>query len=204
MQNDGLVYRGVSMLGTLRFGDEVLVDKRDFSDLSVGDVIVYQNPQVPTIHTIHRIISKNNLFVTTQGDNTIKPDPYKVTADSIIGSVTTIIRHGKALQLRGGRLGLLRARFLHLHRRLRASLSWATRPLYEKLGRSIIEILNWRPNIEQLTLATSPRTIIKYITKGKTVAQWDEETDAWHCHKPYDLILKKPNRKHSADLLSQS
>ena len=88
---------GTSMLPTLEEGDLVVVQGVPFSDLSVGDIIVYDPPCSATgASVIHRVVGFSEGGVVTKGDNNGYADPGPisngpVTQDCYVGKVVFVI-----------------------------------------------------------------------------------------------------------------
>lgn len=89
---------GTSMLPTLEQGDLVVIQSVPFSDLKVGDIIVYSPPCSATGESvIHRIVNVSGDGVITRGDNNGYTDPAggisrgPVTASCYVGQVVFIV-----------------------------------------------------------------------------------------------------------------
>lgn len=64
----------------------VIVEKNDFNDIKVGDIISFNMPGIDK-HVCHRVVSIDNGVITTKGDNNHKPDLGSVTEANFIGKV---------------------------------------------------------------------------------------------------------------------
>jgi hypothetical protein len=50
----------------------------------------------------------------------------------------------------------------------------------------------WRPEIAEMQLAVQGEKVVKYLHKGRRVAQlWPEQGRFW-CRRPYDLVIENP------------
>jgi signal peptidase I len=89
---------GTSMLPTLEEGDLVVIQNIPFTDLHVGDIIVYDPPcSLTGSSVIHRIVNFSGDGVVTRGDN----NPYTdiaghiadgpVTANCFVGKVVFVV-----------------------------------------------------------------------------------------------------------------
>lgn len=77
---------GVSMLPTLEDGDLVVIQQTPFSDIHVGDVIVYGSPcSASGLSVIHRVVASQDGGFITRGDN----NPWTDQAGSIALSPVT-------------------------------------------------------------------------------------------------------------------
>ena len=186
-------YTGSSMRGSLRMGDIVHTDD-DISIYSIrpGDIIVYKKPSSHKQRIIHRVQSISPDGLITQGDNCYTPASIPVTEQEFIGRVTFIERQGVLKRISGNHAGLLHAKTLRIVKHLRAFLSPVSHSLYTYTGKTVTALLRWHPEIHRIQINTPSGRIIKYIHHEKTVARWDPNTGEWHCKKPFDLILKKP------------
>jgi signal peptidase I len=89
---------GTSMLPTLEEGDLVVIQNVPFSNLQVGDIIVYNPPCSATgSSVIHRIIEPSGGGFITKGDNNPGSDPSEgisrgaITADCFVGKVVFVV-----------------------------------------------------------------------------------------------------------------
>ncbi|MCC3869643.1 signal peptidase I [Terrisporobacter mayombei] len=74
--------------------DQVVLDKKDFSNLKVGDIILFKNKY--NNYILHRIYSISQEGYLTIGDGNLHFDGY-VKKDEIIGVVIKIIRKNKEI-----------------------------------------------------------------------------------------------------------
>lgn len=72
-----------SMEPTIQAGEYVLYSKASFSDVEVGDIIVYKSAS--GIYIIHRIIEKSEEYLITKGDNNTVADTEKITSGMVYG-----------------------------------------------------------------------------------------------------------------------
>jgi signal peptidase I len=84
---------GPSMLPILHPGDELWAEPADFTDLGVGDVLVYQAEHLQR-PVVHRIVRIEDQTVYTRGDNCGMDDPAAVKSGDILGRVVTFRRGG--------------------------------------------------------------------------------------------------------------
>jgi len=52
----------------------------------------------------------------------------------------------------------------------------------------------WRPVITRIYITTEDGPLVKYISGRRTVARWWPATGRFHCCKPYDLVIPRPNK----------
>lgn len=74
--------------------DQVVLDKKDFSSLKVGDIILFKNKY--NRYILHRIYKISKDGYLTIGDGNLHFDGY-VETNEIIGVVTKIIRKNKEI-----------------------------------------------------------------------------------------------------------
>jgi len=193
-------YRGNSMLGTFRPGDYLTLESVPIGDIHPGDVLIYRglDHEGAPDKVVHRVMAAVPGGLVTRGDNNPHADTTLVTADNLLGRVTHVERDSKVRRVRGGRWGLLRVRVLHAWRGVR----WRGRRLVAFVGRwpygwlrnSRLVSQLWRPVITRIYITTEDGPLVKYISGRRTVARWWPATGRFHCCKPYDLVIPRPNK----------
>jgi hypothetical protein len=188
-------YRGRSMGGTFRPGDYLAVAHVSLADVRPGDVVVYRrlDHQGDAEELVHRVVTRAPGGLIAQGDSNPRADTTLVTTDNLLGRVTHIERNGRTRRVRGGRLGLLRARMLHARRPVWRLMACAGRIPYRWLrGSDLISGL-WQPVIIKIHLVMDDGPLVKYVCGGRTVACWWPEQARFECYKPYDLVIPRPD-----------
>lgn len=79
------------MENTINENDVVLWVEVSPENVSVGDIIYYENPSSPGDFTAHRVIGIENNTFHTQGDASSAPDPYTVSPAQLRGLVIGVI-----------------------------------------------------------------------------------------------------------------
>jgi hypothetical protein len=191
------LYRGRSMGGTFRPGDCLTVVTVPLADVRPGDVVVYRGPnhRGEAEELVHRVVAASPGGLVARGDSNLRADATLVTADTLLGRVTHVERDGRTRPVRGGRLGLLRARVLHARRRVwrhvwRLLVLVGRRP-YRRLRESGLIARLWRPAVIKIRLATENGPLVKYVCGGRTVARCWPAEGRFECRKPYDLVLRR-------------
>jgi len=69
---------------------------------------------------------------------------------------------------------------------------WLFRKPYHLLLFSGIITKLWEPVFYKLTLQTEDGPLVKYIYRQHTVAVWDANLKRFDCHKPFDLVIPRP------------
>jgi len=112
-------YRGMSMRGTFRPGDCLIVEGTSLCHMRSGDVIVFRGTdnEGRTSEVVHRVVRIALGGLVVQGDNSAALDNVLVGQERLVGKVTHIERNGNTSPVWGGHIGLFRARVLHLKRR---------------------------------------------------------------------------------------
>lgn len=82
-----LVVGSNSMNDYLAKGDIIIAYKDDFSNLEVGDVIVFKHENVDVIHRIVEIKNEDEIVLSTKGDNNEVADGWNIKEDDYIGKV---------------------------------------------------------------------------------------------------------------------
>ncbi|MGQ9780656.1 MAG: signal peptidase I [Nitrososphaeria archaeon] len=84
---------GISMHPTLEDGDLIIIDRTDYDNLKVGDIIVF-NSSIYHFRIVHRIVDVRSIdgekVFITQGDNTHAPDPSYVGKENYVGRYVNI------------------------------------------------------------------------------------------------------------------
>ena len=184
-------YRGHSMDGTLRPGDRLTIAPVDLAAVCAGDVIVFRRAmaQGSDEELAHRVIAVQPAGLATRGDNNPRSDASLVTAENLLGTVVQLERSGASRAVRNGRPGLLRARLLHARHALWTILRRAGRAPYGWLRASGVVARLWRPAIRRIHFTTAQGHLLKYVCRGKTVANWWPQRGYVEFRKPYDLVL---------------
>ena len=189
------IYSGPSMVPTFRPG-HLLYVRPDASDISPGDVIVFDNPS-GNIHTVHRIVSIPEGGLITRGDNNRLTDLVPVFPEHLIGRVEMLEDQGCLMPVAGGRRGLWIARFgwgvRWIDRRLRV-LFWKPYNLIRNcaLIRQILHRL-FSPYLKVTHLNSPEGPLVKTTFKERTVALWRPQQAHFECLKPYDLFVPRPD-----------
>ena len=179
------------MRGTLAEGDGVRIEAVSCESLRRGDVVAYRSAgQV----VVHRIVGRRNGAWITQGDGNWRRDAAPLAPERFIGWVTARERAGKTTPVAGGSAGLRRAAWLHVSAFARWTALAALAPLYRLLRASRAAALVWRPRILAVRFSAPGGSIVKYVHRGRSVAQWNPHAERWTCRKPYDLLLSRPKR----------
>lgn len=85
-----------SMEDTIKVNDIIIVKDVDFSDIKVGDIIVYYNYEY-NINVVHRVVNINSDgSLITKGDNNNDVDAIQTTENNYVGKV---VKYGSFLGL---------------------------------------------------------------------------------------------------------
>lgn len=184
------------MLGTFRPGDCLKIEPLSIAHIRPGDVVAFLAPgrKNSLEERVHRVVAITPEGLVTRGDNTPHADTCFVTAGNLLGRVTHVERGGITRPVRGGRLGLLRARALWTRIHLRNLAVRLGRGPYGWLRDSGLVPRLWQPTVTKIRLATDNGTLVKYVCGGRTVARWWPEEGRFECHRPYDLVISRPTR----------
>lgn len=99
---------GPSMFPVIRPGDRVLVEPKSFSELKIGDIVLYERDSAYIIHRLMKKIGQSAII--TRGDNQSWND-QPIPAESVLGRVIRIEGRGRRMVLTG-RLSRMFARFI--------------------------------------------------------------------------------------------
>jgi signal peptidase I len=188
-------YHGGSMLGTLRPGDQVVIEPVPLTAIRPGDVVAFRPTAADDgkLPIVHRVVAIRPAGLLTQGDNNAQADEELVAADRLLGRVTHVERHGRQRLVRGGRAGQLWVVYLRARRRAYNLAARLGRGLYRRLRASGLMRRVWRPKITRVRLVNNHGTQVKYVCGGRTVARWWPHQNRFQCQKPYDLVIPRPD-----------
>ena len=65
-------------------------------------------------------------------------------------------------------------------------------PIYKVIKSSGFIPKIWHPEIQKVQLKTPGGEVIKFVHRGKTVAQWDSVSKRFTYKHPYDLVIDPP------------
>jgi signal peptidase len=89
------IVKGDSMNPTINDDDAVVITSADPSQLDIGDVVAFKDPEVSGETIIHRIVgmedSGSGLIIETKGDANASSDPYPTSESGIIGKVSVVL-----------------------------------------------------------------------------------------------------------------
>ena len=88
---------GVSMLPLIRAGDILTIKPVEYVDLSIGDIILYENNSKPFVHRIIKIRRLENSFIfITKGDFLRRTD-QSIKSPQILGKLAYLERNGNRI-----------------------------------------------------------------------------------------------------------
>lgn len=84
-----ILAKGSSMFPTLLDGHLYEAELVNEENIQTGDIIVFYADHRVICHRVIRVYTLRNqrVFFKTQGDHCLKPDPYAVTGDMVIGRI---------------------------------------------------------------------------------------------------------------------
>jgi hypothetical protein len=186
-----LPYHGISMCGTFRLGDLLLIDSAAIEDLRRGDVVAFRRSSTGdrTYQVVHRIQAFTPEGLITRGDRSCAADLAPVTAEDLIGRVSAVERDGETRPVLGGWRGHAWAIILRLWRRIAPVVGGG----YRFLRATGLTGVVWRPPLSQIHLEAAAGPVVKTVHRERTVARWWPAEGRFWCRKPYDLILPRPD-----------
>lgn len=187
-------YRGDSMSGSFKPGDCLFYAEIDLKELAPGQVVIFRlhDPDDKDKEVVHRVISLTPNGLITRGDHNHHIDPDLLTADNLVGLVTHFERNGITRQVGGGFCGLQHARCCHTRLKLWRCIKNLGRRPYTWLRNSALIKHLWRPSIIKVRVKSEDGPLVKYVFRGRTVAQWWPELKRWECDHPFDLVISRP------------
>lgn len=176
---------------TFQLGDCLMLEPASVDNIRLGDIVAYRlTGNKGDSDVVHRVVKIVPNGLITRGDNNIQVDAGIVDQDRLLGKVTHLERNGRVLMVSCGPRGLVWSKFLHFLLYVRCLMSSFIRWPYRLLSRSGIVPQLLRPAIVRLSLSVDNKPLIKYVSKGKTLAQWWPQQNRFVCKKPYDLVIR--------------
>jgi signal peptidase I len=89
------IVQGNSMSPNIQANDAVFMTSANSDQLSIGDVVIFNDPENHQQNIIHRIVSfeenKGSMYAVTKGDANEVSDPFLVPLNSVYGKVGFIL-----------------------------------------------------------------------------------------------------------------
>jgi hypothetical protein len=185
------------MAGTFHPGDCLVVQVTAWEQIRAGDVVVFHGRAAgeEKNEIVHRVLSARPGGLLTRGDANPFPDPDLVTQADLVGVVSGYEREGKFSPVQGGRCGRLRAGWLRMLQRARRIFISLLRPFYRLLRKLGWVGFFWRPKLTEIHLETAHGPLVKYIYRRRTVAQYWRRSGYFEARKPYDLVIRRPEKE---------
>ncbi|GAB7014849.1 signal peptidase I [Methanogenium cariaci] len=183
-------YVGPSMNPTFQSGDLLTYTPVPVSELTRGDVIVFQSPQEPIL-VIHRVIAVENGTIRTRGDNNSRKDTYLLTQADIRGRVVSGTRGKERLRVYHGTRGRMQAGYHRKTKSLQRCCCHLVQPCYAFLSEHRI-VSRWtgRWLKVRVTAYERPAGREQYARLcGRTVAHRPAGSDAWCIYPPYRMVI---------------
>lgn len=178
------------MLPTLKSGDAYFLSIiNNYKQLKIGDIIVYYD-SVRDTNVVHRIVKIYENGVITRGDNNNKEDPNLIEFKNIKGIVKKIIRADKVINIRGGRIGFYKHKFLLLIKKVKTIIHIPSKIIYNFLAN--IKLFHFMHNffkIEIVKIKRDNQYFLIAVYKGKTIGKKNVRTNVWEFKPPYKLFL---------------
>lgn len=189
---DQFIYSGLSMHPTFKPG-QLLYIRPTMNGLSVGDVIVYSDHN-QKINVVHRVVKIKDGLVYTRGDNNPYNDVNPIHPKDILGVVVKVNQNGSIASVQGGKAGYRRLQHQAKRNRIAHFLKSLLFPFYRNIKASGIVPKIWHPEIKKIHLETQNGFVIKYVSRNRTVAQWDSVSKRFTYQHPYDLLITPPDQ----------
>lgn len=196
-QTNGYIFKGQSMMPTLRNGDFLICHPPVLDRIRRGDIIVFTQPDDDD-YIAHRVVLKTQDGFLTQGDHIPQRDPGRVTQDRICGVCIALRRGNRTIRLKGGTLGVLYTRFLPWRQGVIGLTRSMIRPIYHHFCRSWF----WRG---LTTTLTKPQVVTfqrpdgeewKLLWRDREIGSLPPGKSTWQIKKPYLLIVNEAALPH--------
>lgn len=178
------------MLPTIKSGDAYLLTIiNDYKQLKKGDIIVYYD-SIKDTNIVHRIVRIYENGVITRGDNNNKEDPYLIEFKDIKGIVKKIVRGDKEINLRGGRIGLYKHKFLLFNKKIIPIIKKPLKIIYNFLAKiKLFYFIHNFIKIEIIQINRDNQYVLMAVHKGKTIGKKSNITNVWEFKPPYKLFI---------------
>jgi len=188
---DEIICNGPSMKPTLLPGDKVDVENVAFSELTRGDIIIYNSPENIRLNIIHRIIGCDSEGLITRGDNNSKIDPYRVRAEHRPLKVVAFERGSRRIKI--GKHGMLLHHIRIQQKKLRYLKRKYLYPIYASVANSITFYSIGRMFNTEVRKFKRPKGIEYQLFIGKKrIGILHPEMEKWHIRFPWKLFIKAP------------
>lgn len=175
------VYRGGSMAGALRPGDQLLLQPTAFTALRRGDVIVFRTPDGAR-EIVHRLVARTAAGLHTRGDRAREIDREVVTPDRYLGRVWAVVRGNRQVTIAGGWRGLAAARWGRFTRAGLRFLAMLARP-WRTASREArwVAWLSRLPGVRRVRYATGrpDAPVLKLVWRGHVLARRSAADGRW-------------------------
>jgi hypothetical protein len=185
------------MAGTFRPGDCLEVKPVAWEQIRAGDVVVFRGcgSGDEKNEIAHRVLAVKPGGLLTRGDANPQPDADLVKSEAVVGVVSGYERGGRLYPVQGGWRGRLAAGWLRFYQRIRQMLIRLLRPIYRLVRKLGWVGFFWRPELTEIHLETAHGPLVKYIYRRRTVAQYWRKSGYFEARKPYDLVIRPPEKK---------
>lgn len=194
-----LLYRGNSMIPTLRNAAILHIVPYIDDAIRSGDVIVFISPGSNNT-VVHRVVSVNSQGIKTKGDNNIKVDDWLIVHDNVIGRVTYAQNGAKQWTIYRGLIGSIFAEVSKSIRILDRSISFLLHFPYQWLARSGIfrRLLPSRFEIKILSINKPQGSDLQLLLGKRVIGQFIHEKNQWQIRRPFRLFINDAIIPHRA------
>ena len=185
-----VIYKGPSMIPTLKPGDRLWITPYKGQKVQRGDVVVFISPGDDS-RVVHRVVSVDPSGIRTQGDNNNRVDPWLLSHDQIRGRVFFSERGNRRRRVFGGPIGQLFGVAIRAIHALDARVSSRFRPAYDRLARAGV-FKRWlpsrmRPRVISFNRAEGPE--LQLVMGRRVIGRWLEGKRGWNIRRPFRLFV---------------
>ena len=198
-----VIYKGPSMIPTLKPGDRLWVTPRNGQKIQRGDVVVFTPPEAD-YKVIHRVVSLGPSGIRTQGDNNNRVDPWLLSRDQILGRVFSAERGKRRRRIFGGAIGQLFGVAIRAIHSIDASVSSRFRPAYDRLAMAGI-FRRWLPTkikIRVLSFDRTAGTELQLLMGRWMIGRWLPGMSRWHIRRPFRLLVDEESLPENKEEVS--
>jgi len=185
-----VIYKGPSMIPTLKPGDRLWVTPHNGQKVRRGDVVVF-TPSGADYKVIHRVVSVGPQGIKTQGDNNNRVDSWLLSHDEILGRVFSAERGNRRRRVFGGAIGQLFGVAIRAIHAIDASVSSRFRPAYDRLARAGV-FRRWLPGwmkTKAISLSHPAGTELQLLMGRRVIGRWLPGKSGWNIRRPFRLFV---------------
>ena len=185
------------MRPTLNPGDLLRVVPYLGARFKRGDIVVFHPPHEKQL-VIHRLVSVRGDEVKARGDNNIRPDPWLIPPESIMGRVSHVQRKSGFRRLASGRVGQMYGVLIGGVNGARRRLFYLGRPVYRWLARRGVLRRLWPFGLpfKVMSITRAEGREFKLVLAGRVIGKLPSHDHRWWIQPPFRLLIDEMRLPH--------